>query len=153
MKSFVMDQSNAMRRVEIRKAIQADIEVLIPAVARAFAPQPITQWLVGNGSDALRRGERLIQLEFEKALPYELTYTTSDLRGAALWHPPNKKLHPWHDLVWAANSAAAVRVSRNIFSLMLMGRRSEWNNIQQWSSALVLQDIHAQSGWRKWALK
>jgi len=123
MKPLENDHIDAAREVEIRKATPADIEVLIPAVARAFAAQPFKRWLVGSGEAALRRGKRIIELEFRKALPYHLTFTTSDLCGAALWHPPDRKIDLWKDLVWSLNGAAAVGLRRLTFSLAVTGLR------------------------------
>ncbi|HSV85447.1 MAG TPA: GNAT family N-acetyltransferase, partial [Levilinea sp.] len=116
-----------MSEVEIRKANSADMEVLVPALARAFAPQPVTHWLVGSDVDALRRGERLVELEYEQALPYDLIYTTSDLCGAALWHPPDKKNDLRRDLMLAIHSAAEIRVGRNFISLVMLGLRLALN--------------------------
>jgi hypothetical protein len=101
-----------MEKVEVRKATFDDLSILVPLVARAFHPQPLTCWLLGRNDKALKRGQRLIELEFEKALPYQLTYTTHGLQGAALWHPPDKKLELWPDLLWSLNSAAAIGLSR-----------------------------------------
>lgn len=112
-----------MTEIEIRKASSTDKAVLVPVVARAFASQPVTHWLVGSDAAALSRGERLIELEFEKALPYELTYTTNDLCAAALWHPPDKKNDLKRDLMLALKSAAQIRLGRNFLSLVMMGLR------------------------------
>ena len=112
-----------MGKVEVRKANSDDLSTLIPLVARAFRPQPLTCWLLGRNDRALERGERLIKLEFEKALPYDLTYTTHDLHGAALWHPPDRKLEPWPDLLWNLNSAAAIGLSRRTISHIITGLR------------------------------
>jgi GNAT superfamily N-acetyltransferase len=109
-------------KVEVRKAYTDDLESLVPVIARAFQPQPLTNWLLGRQSNR-RRGERLIELEFEKALPYGLTYTTTDRRGAALWHPPDKKVKLWSDLVWSINSAAAIGIGRRTVSHMITGLR------------------------------
>jgi ribosomal protein S18 acetylase RimI-like enzyme len=92
-------------------------------VANAFHPQPLTCWLLGRNDKALKRGQRLIELEFEKALPYQLTYTTHGLQGAALWHPPDKKLELWPDLLWSLNSAAAIGLSVRTFSHIITGLR------------------------------
>lgn len=110
-----------MAKVEIRKANSGDLDVLIPVVAKAFQPQPLTCWLLGSGSSALERGKRLIALEFEKALPYDLTYTTTGRHGAALWHPPDNKIDLWRELVWSIKSAAAVGINRRILSHIVTG--------------------------------
>jgi ribosomal protein S18 acetylase RimI-like enzyme len=110
-----------MVKVEIRKANSGDLDVLIPVVAKAFQPQPLTCWLLGSGSSALERSKRLIALEFEKALPYDLIYTTNCRHGAALWHPPDKKIDLWRELVWSLKSAAAVGISRRTLSHIITG--------------------------------
>jgi ribosomal protein S18 acetylase RimI-like enzyme len=113
-----------MSQVEVRKATGEDTAALIPVLARAFAPQPLTQWLLGSGRrSALRRGERLIELEFKKALPYDLTYTTRSLLGAALWHPPDKKINLWSELIWSINSVTAIGFGRRTLSHLVTGVR------------------------------
>jgi ribosomal protein S18 acetylase RimI-like enzyme len=112
-----------LSKAEVRKVNSDDLDTLVPVIARAFQPQPLTHWLLGRGSNTLQRGVRLIELEFEKALPYELTFTTMDRRGAALWHPPNKKVKLWSDLVWSINSAAAIGIGRRTISHMITGLR------------------------------
>jgi ribosomal protein S18 acetylase RimI-like enzyme len=112
-----------MEKVEVRKATLDDLSILVPLVARAFHPQPLTCWLLGKNDKALKRGQRLIELEFEKALPYHLTYTTHGLHGAALWHPPDKKLELRHDLIWSLNSAAAIGLSLRTISHIITGLR------------------------------
>jgi GNAT superfamily N-acetyltransferase len=112
-----------MAETKVRKANSGDLDELIPVVARAFQPQPLTCWLLGSGRSAMRRGQRLIELEFEKALPYGLTYTTTDRRGAAIWHPPNKKLELWSDLLWSFRSAAAIGIGWRTVSHIITGLR------------------------------
>jgi ribosomal protein S18 acetylase RimI-like enzyme len=112
-----------MPKPEIRKANSRDVDVLVPVLARAFQTQPLTRWLLGSGRNALRKGEQLMRLELEKALSFDLTYTTSDRRGAALWHPPDKKINLWRDLVWNINNAAVIGISRRSISHMFTGFR------------------------------
>jgi ribosomal protein S18 acetylase RimI-like enzyme len=110
-----------MPKPEIRKAISRDVDVLVPVLARAFQPQPLTRWLLGSGRNALLKGERLMALELEKALSFDLTYTTLDRRGAALWHPPDKKIDLWRELVWNINSAAVMSIGPRSVSHLITG--------------------------------
>ncbi|MDD5555777.1 MAG: GNAT family N-acetyltransferase [bacterium] len=75
----------------MRKAVEADIPVLVRRLAPSFAAQPLTEWILGRGERAVRKGERVLELDFRNALPYGLMYTTGGLDGAALWHPPDRR--------------------------------------------------------------
>lgn len=76
----------------VRKATYADVPALSLALARAFADDPILEWLLPPG--APRRMERLAR-SFEIALRvvhlrHDETWTSSELTGAAVWDPPGR---------------------------------------------------------------
>lgn len=74
---------------EVRLATADDIGPLAAMLARAFAHDPFFGHLAG---DAPERGERM-RVGWAGLLRHasdglSTTYTTTDLAGAALWHPP-----------------------------------------------------------------
>ncbi len=74
---------------EVRLATADDIGPLAAMLAHAFAHDPFFGYLAG---DAPERGERM-RVGWEGLLRHasdglSTTYTTHDLAGAALWHPP-----------------------------------------------------------------
>jgi ribosomal protein S18 acetylase RimI-like enzyme len=75
----------------IRVATAADVPALVDVLVRAFDDDPLLSWAIRNGprrGDALRRLFELVLLRL--TLPYGHVYTTADVRGAALWVPPNR---------------------------------------------------------------
>ena len=80
-----------MTETTIRKATFADVNLLVPHLARAFDNDPFINWLVRQddkracGFDALFRAW-LCKL----SLPHGEVLTTDDCVGGALWYPPGK---------------------------------------------------------------
>lgn len=80
-----------MAETTIRKATLADVNLLVPHLARAFENDPFINWFVRQddkrayGFDALFR-TWLCKL----SLPHGEVLTTDDCVGGALWYPPGK---------------------------------------------------------------
>jgi len=77
--------------VEIRRATPSDIPTLTKVLASAFSADPFVDWLIPHDT---KRTERMTRL-FEICLTHlsndlEECYTTSGLRGVALWKGPDK---------------------------------------------------------------
>lgn len=103
-----------MADIHVRKVMREDIPVLVPRLALAFASQPLTKWILGDDEEALKRGERVLKLDFENALQYDLMLTTTALQGAALWHPPDRKQTAWQGIVWLLKLIQIIGISRNL---------------------------------------
>jgi ribosomal protein S18 acetylase RimI-like enzyme len=74
---------------EVRLATDGDVEQLAGVLARAFAHDPFYGYLAG---DAPERNERMregwVGILRHASDHLSTTYTTTDLAGAAIWHPP-----------------------------------------------------------------
>lgn len=80
-----------MASVEVRKATAADIPALAHALTRSFHDDPVMTYLVPP-ENRLGRLRRFFEINLKHlALPLGDSYTTvGDVRGAALWAPPDK---------------------------------------------------------------
>jgi ribosomal protein S18 acetylase RimI-like enzyme len=84
-------KEKAMTTITIRKATSADVDHLVPHLARAFDNDPLVNWFVRQddkrayGFDVLFR-TCLCRL----SLPHGEVLTTDDCFGGALWYPPGK---------------------------------------------------------------
>lgn len=75
--------------VTIRKASANDAQALGEVLARAFAEDPVMQWLLPTTRARTRRLPRLFAMELLCFyLPNEEVYTTRDVAGGAIWAPP-----------------------------------------------------------------
>jgi GNAT superfamily N-acetyltransferase len=110
---------------QIRKATLADIPHLIRPLAEAFAAMPLTIWLLGEGPDALRRGERSIQAEFDFARPYDLMFTTAERQAVALWYPPAGRFTFWQNLVLTWRFIGVVPLSRKLPAQLALWQQIE----------------------------
>ena len=83
--------------IQVRRATPADVPALTGVLVRAFADDPLVAWAVRPDT---RRGDayrRLFDLFLRRlTLPHGEVYTTTDLRGAALWTPPGT----WRQGLW-----------------------------------------------------
>lgn len=80
-----------MNEIQVRKAVRKDFPVLKQMLARAFAADPLVNWLVLQDKRRPNRMERFFGISLERfARPYDLIYTTPEMNGAALWIPPGR---------------------------------------------------------------
>ncbi|MCX6357497.1 MAG: GNAT family N-acetyltransferase [Candidatus Aureabacteria bacterium] len=114
-----------MSDVRTRVITREDIPRLIPLLADAFLEQPLTRWVLGTGPRALKRGERVLRLDFDHALPYGLMYTTLDLKGAALWQPPDRTQTLRQGLAWLGKLLLIAGIGRHIVPQIAMYIRFE----------------------------
>jgi ribosomal protein S18 acetylase RimI-like enzyme len=74
-----------------RLAQAADVEALVPVLARAFASDPFVSWLVRDDARREAGFARFFEIALRRlTLPFGQVYTNDDLTGAALWTPPGK---------------------------------------------------------------
>ena len=75
--------------MEVRLATQADMPGLAAVLARAFADDPFYAYLTGTAPE---RNQRMRDgwsgLLRHASARLSMTYTTDDLAGVAIWHPP-----------------------------------------------------------------
>lgn len=114
-----------MNQHRIRKATEADLPHLLRPMAEAFAPMPLTLWLFGAGPDALRRGERSIQIDLDFARRYDLIFTTDDRQAAAVWYPPTARPTLWQSLVMTWRLAGVIPLTRRLPGQLLFWERIE----------------------------
>jgi len=100
----------------IRKVIGKDIPFLARVLAPSFAAQPLTKWILGEGEKGIRKGVRVLELDFRNALRYDLMFTTEDLQGAALWHPPERRESTRENFIWFLRLLRIIGLSRNLFA-------------------------------------
>jgi GNAT superfamily N-acetyltransferase len=76
----------------VGQASAGDAPALARTLALAFEHDPVVAWFLPHAKDRLAR----LELAFEEiylrrfALPHDLTFTTPDRAGAALWIPPGE---------------------------------------------------------------
>lgn len=107
-------QSKGLTLNLVRKATAEDVPILVPLLARSFASQPLTRWMLGDDEEALRKGERILELDFENALQHDLTFTTTSLQGAALWRPPERRQTAWRGFRELLRLFHIIGISRNL---------------------------------------
>ena len=83
-----------------RLATADDAPRLATMLARAFDDDPVMMWAHPDARRRPRRGAMFFSGRLRSLLPHELSWTTDDLAGAALWAPAD---------AWAAPAAELVR--------------------------------------------
>lgn len=77
-----------MTETKIRKATYADVDLLVPHLARAFYDDPFINWFVRQDDKRASGFEALFRAWLRKmSLPYGEVLTTDDCVGGALWCP------------------------------------------------------------------
>ncbi len=105
----------------VRQVQEADIPRVAERMGRAFAPQPLTSWLLGPGQP--HRAARLMALELRRALPYHMSYTTGELQGAAVWFPPERKINLWKDVWYGLRAGLVIGIGLRSPLQLWMGLR------------------------------
>jgi GNAT superfamily N-acetyltransferase len=74
---------------DVRRVTSEDVPELTAALARAFFDDPTVIYVFPTEATRLRKLRRFFKLQIERTfLRRGEAYTTSDLRGGALWMPP-----------------------------------------------------------------
>jgi ribosomal protein S18 acetylase RimI-like enzyme len=75
--------------IAIRPAEPADQYPLGDSLAAAFASGPLADWLIPDPASRAAIYQPYARLTFSHALSYGRIHATADLRGGAVWLPPN----------------------------------------------------------------
>lgn len=78
----------------MERVSESDVTRLASVLARAFLDDPVTCWAFDREPTRLRTAARFFELRLRTLIPHELSYTTHDREGAALWALPGKWLVP-----------------------------------------------------------
>ena len=89
--------------MSVRPARAEDIGPLAACLARAFDDDPVTAWVYPNPRSRARWSQRFFQWQLRRLLPQEVTWTTDDQAGAAIWALPGR---------WREGPADMVRLLR-----------------------------------------
>jgi len=76
--------------VSVRRARREDFGPLAAMLARAFYDDPVTSWFYPNPKRRLARARRFFAIRLRQLADQDLTFTTADLSGAALWTEPGR---------------------------------------------------------------
>jgi ribosomal protein S18 acetylase RimI-like enzyme len=74
--------------VTVRPARPEDFDPLADVLARAFYDDPVTAWFYPDAARRMRHARRFFGIRLRQLAVHELTFTTSQRSGAALWAPP-----------------------------------------------------------------
>ncbi len=76
--------------VSVRRARREDFGPLAAMLARAFYDDPVTSWFYPNPKRRLVRARRFFGIRLRQLADQDLTFTTPDHSGAALWTLPGR---------------------------------------------------------------
>lgn len=79
----------------MQRATRQDVAVLAPMLARAFADEPLHQWLFPDPDSRMQRSQALFHNELGNVLRNGLVLTSDDRRSAALWGMPGRSRASW----------------------------------------------------------
>ena len=92
--------------METRPVTPQDRDALARVLAQAFADDPLTRWVYGSVSV---REQRFFAWQLDRLTSHDVSWTTADCKGAALWALPDRwRETPRELLRLAALSAPAV---------------------------------------------
>jgi GNAT superfamily N-acetyltransferase len=93
----------------VRLATTADAPALADMLIRAFHDDPVSVWTHPSARARPRRLRRFFAGRLRTLVGHELTWTTDDASGAALWAPPDAWALPAGELVRGLGSLSARR--------------------------------------------
>jgi len=76
--------------VDVLHADGADITPLVDVLARAFDDDPIVRWAFRGTTARLRYSPAFFHWSLRRHVPQDVSWTTADHRGAALWALPDR---------------------------------------------------------------
>jgi ribosomal protein S18 acetylase RimI-like enzyme len=76
--------------MDVRPATAADVPALAGALARAFHEDPVVAWCYGTADTRDRWSERFFRWQLARLIEQDVTWTTGDAAGAALWALPGR---------------------------------------------------------------
>jgi ribosomal protein S18 acetylase RimI-like enzyme len=74
----------------VRHARTEDAPDLARVLARAFDDDPVTRWVYGEGRGRARWSANFFRWQLRRLTPQDVTWTTEDHEGAALWALPDR---------------------------------------------------------------
>src|SRR3954469_15788501 len=74
----------------VRHARAEDAPDLARVLARAFDDDPVTRWVYGDGRGRARWSANFFRWQLRRLTPQDVTWTTEDHEGAALWALPDR---------------------------------------------------------------
>src|SRR4051794_15258305 len=74
----------------VRPVRSEDVRPLAGVLARAFHDDPVTAWVYANERRRPHWSERFFAWQLQRLLPQDVTWTTEDRGGAALWALPGQ---------------------------------------------------------------
>lgn len=101
----------------VRLATPGDRGELAQVLARAFDDDPVTKW--AHPDDARRpiRNRRFFSGRLRTLVPEEMTWTTEERAGAAIWAPPDRWQVPMRELARGAGALTWTRAPLVLYGL------------------------------------
>lgn len=75
---------------EVRLATRADFAPLAGTLARAFYDDPVTRYFYSNDRRRMGQAEKFFNIRLRQLEPQNVTYTTPDHSGGAIWTRPDR---------------------------------------------------------------
>lgn len=110
----------------VRPATAADVPSLASVLARAFDDDPITRWSYGDGDRRPFWAARFFGWQLRRLVRQDVTWTTDDHSGAALWALPGRWREGFADtlrLVVATGPGIGRRLPRVLSGMTEIERR------------------------------
>ena len=83
-----------MSEISVRKINREDIPELSKVLALAFDSDPVLSWVVRQDQKRMDALRDFFMFNMEDSLRYGEERTTSDLKGCAIWLPPEEAFEP-----------------------------------------------------------
>ncbi|HEU4974393.1 MAG TPA: GNAT family N-acetyltransferase [Baekduia sp.] len=74
----------------VRPVDAADVDALTTVLTRAFEDDPVTRWVYASDRRRTHWSSRFFRWQLDRLLPQDVSWTTEDRAGAALWALPDR---------------------------------------------------------------
>lgn len=112
-----------MVRPVVRLVGEGDRRALSEMLARAFHDDPVSVWSQPGARLRPRRIRHFFDARLRTLVPHELSWTTDDLAGAALWAPPDAWEPPPGELLRALPSTFGRRMPFSLAGAVMVESR------------------------------
>jgi ribosomal protein S18 acetylase RimI-like enzyme len=132
----------------VRQATKSDVKPLSASLARAFSDDPVMTWLFPEARQSERVRQYFAMYLNKVSLRYNITYTTANHEGGAIWLPPGKwELTPW-DIVRTLPSTVRALGTRMPFALktLLQVEKSHPHDPHYYLATLGTDTAHQGTG-------